>query len=148
MKKVYLVMSLLIMSAGSVFGQSIADQLKVAECSFRFFDGPTELKVIDQMVTMRSVEKLNGEIKTYGRAYHIEFSYIGDPVSLSGSTVEFLDKNKRPIHSLFLEDEGRFMKVDTEGQRMNPKTRYVALSLEGIPLRVLDGVISIRIKKD
>ncbi len=147
MKKLGIIVGLFVVTVVSTFGQSIADQLKVAECSFRFFDGPTELKVIDQMVTMRSVEKLNGEIKTYGRAYHIEFSYIGDSVGLSGATIEFLDKNKRPIHSLYLEDEGRFMKVDTQGQRMNPKTRYVAISLEGIPLRVLDGVISIRIKK-
>ncbi|WP_372799191.1 hypothetical protein [Pontiella sp.] len=147
MNKRSLMIGLFALSFLPSFGQSVADQLRVAECSFRLYNGPTEVEVIDQMVTMRGFEKTTGDLKTFGSAYHLEFTYKGDAVDLTGGTIEFLDEDKRPLHAMAAEDESRFMQVDTLGHRPNPKTRYIAISLEGIPLRLLDEVVSIRIRK-
>lgn len=146
MKNAFVIISMITLSALSTLGQSVADQLAIAQCSFRLFDGPTELKVLDQMITRRAVEKSTGDLKTFGTAYHIEFTYKGDDLNLRGATVEFLDKDKRPVHELVL-GESRSMNITTLGSRPLPKTHYIAISLEGIPLRLLDEVISIRIKK-
>lgn len=147
MKKACVIMCVSVLAAASSFGRTIADQLQVAECSFRLYDGPTEVEILDQMVTMRAFEKSNGDLKTFGSAYHIEIAYKGDPINMEAAVIEFLDKDKRPLHAITVEDESRFMRVETLGHRPRPKTQYIAISLEGIPLRVLDEVISIRIKK-
>jgi hypothetical protein len=146
MKNVCVLMFLMISTAVSVLGQSIANQLLIADCSFRLFDGPTELKVIDQMVTKRTVRGSNTELKTFGEAYFIEFTYVGNEMVLENAQVEFLDEDKRPLHEISLDDSSRYMKVNMLGSRPSPQTRFVAISLEGIPLRLLDGVVSIRIK--
>ncbi len=145
MKTGCVMMSLIALIATSTFGQSIADQLLVADCSFRLFNASTELKILDQMVTTRAVESSNAELNSSVCAYHIEFTYTGVEMKLKGARVEFLDENKRPLHAIQLEDSSRYMKVDTLGHRPNPKTRYLAISLQGIPLRLLDEVVSIRI---
>lgn len=145
MKTVCVMMSLMAIIATSTFGQSIADQLLVAECSFRLFNGSTELNVIDQMVTSRAVASSKEELNSSVSAYHLEFTYKGAEMKLKSASVEFLDEKKRPLHAIQLEDPSRYMKVDTLGHRPNPKTRYVVISLQGVPLRLLDKVASIRI---
>jgi hypothetical protein len=147
MKNACLVLFLILSAAGSALGQSIANQLTVAKCSFQFYAGPTELEVLDQMVTTRSVQNSNPELKTFGRAYFIEVEYKGDEMEMNNALIEFLDENKRPLHAFRVEDASQYMKVNTLGHRPNPRVRYIAISLEGIPLRLLDDVISIRISK-
>lgn len=133
-------LSFVLAIATSAFGQSIADQLLVAKCSFRLFDGSTEVVILDQMVTKRAAKGSNPS----GQAYFIEITYKGKEMELADAKVEFLDANKRPLHAIWLENTS-YMKVDTMGNRPSPKTRYIAISLQGIPLRLLDGVVSIRI---
>ena len=145
MKKAGVLISLIVIAATSVFGQSIADQLLVAECSFRLYNGPTELVILDQMVSARAVASANPELNFSVRVYHLEFTYKGDEMNLKNARVEFLDKNKRPLHAIQLADASRYMTVDSLGHRPNPRTRYIAISLQGIPLRLLDEVVSIRI---
>lgn len=146
MKRACALVSLLALTATASFGQSIAEQLLVAECSFRLYDGPTEVEVLDQMVTMRAFEKSTDHLKTFGSAYHIEFTYKGDPMVVEAAVIEFLDEDKRPLHAIQVEDESRYMRVETLGHRPRPKTQYLAISLEGVPLRLLDQVVSIRVK--
>jgi hypothetical protein len=129
MKTAYMIMSLFVLSAVVAAGQSIADRLKVAECSFKLFDGPTELEVLDQMVTKRAVRNSNPEIRTFGSAYHIEFMYRGDELTLNNAVIEFLDKDKRPLHAITAESESRFMNVTRLGNRPHPKVRFIAISL-------------------
>lgn len=148
MKNTCILLLLIISSAVTALGQSVADQLRVAECSFRLYDGPTELKLLDQMITMRSVNTSSSGLKTFGRVYHIEMTYKGAEVELKNALIEFLDEQKRPLHATRMSDTSRFMKVDTLGYRPSPKVRYIAISLEGIPLRLLDEVVSIRISKE
>jgi hypothetical protein len=145
MKKICVLMSLITITTASVFGQSIADQLTIAECSFRLYNGPTELEILNQMVTSRAVASANPEFNSSVRVYHIEFTYRGAEMTLQNAKVEFLDGHKRPLHAIQLSDASRYMKVDTLGHRPNPLTRYIAISLQGIPLRLLDEVVSIRI---
>jgi hypothetical protein len=145
MKKVCVFLSLITITASSVCGQSISDQLLVAECSFRYYNGPTELVILDQMITTRAVASAKPELNSSTRAYHIEFTYKGDEITLQGARVEFLDDHKRPLHAINLKDASHYMKVDTLGHRPNPRSRYVAINLQGIPLQFLDEVISIRI---
>jgi len=146
MRKLYVAsLAFVLAITTAAFGQSVADQLLVAECSFRLYDGFTEVVVLDQMVTTRAVASPGSELKTWGQAYHIEFTYKGDGVELANALVEFLDDKKRPLHAFRLGDSSQYMKVDTLGNRPNPKTRYIAISLQGIPLRLLDEVVAIRI---
>jgi hypothetical protein len=70
-----------------------------------------------------------------------------DEMELKNALIEFLDINKRPLHAIQAEDASRYMKVNTLGNRPSPRVRYIAISLEGIPLRLLDEVVSIRIAK-
>jgi hypothetical protein len=46
-----------------------------AACTFRLFAGPTELNVVDQMVTMRGFKKTNGGLKTFGGAITLNYCY-------------------------------------------------------------------------
>jgi hypothetical protein len=139
-------MIVITLSALSSWGQSIADQLAIAHCSFRLFAGPSEVTVLDQIITQRAVSKSSEGLKTFGTAYHIEITYKGEALNLQGATVEFLDSTKRPLHTIAL-DGTRFMNVTLQGSRSLPKTHYIAISLEGIPLRLLDEVVSIRIRE-
>ena len=89
----------------------------------------------------------NAELKSSVRVYHIEFTYKGAEMKLKNGLVEFLDEHKQPLHVIRLEDASRYMKVDTLGHRSNPRTRYIAISLQGIPLRILDKVVNVRISR-
>ncbi|VGO16945.1 hypothetical protein PDESU_05538 [Pontiella desulfatans] len=131
MSKTWMVVASLVpLFVASTFGQSIADQLAVAVCSFRLYDSHTEVEVLDQMVTTRAVKSSNPELNTSGHTYFIEFTYKGKEIKLANAQVEFLDEHKRPLHAIQLDDAGGYMKVDPLGNRPNPQTRYIAISLQ------------------
>ncbi|NNJ70834.1 MAG: hypothetical protein HKP10_06040 [Kiritimatiellales bacterium] len=135
-------------------GQSVADQLKVADCNFKILYEGEEVQVQRQMITLRAVSESeevkieNNYFKIHSaayRAYHLEFSYSGDLIDYNDvGYVEFYNRQNKRIHIADLEKDSR--RISESEKRMPQKVRYFAISLEDTPLLLLDEVSYINIQ--
>ncbi len=145
------VLSILTLSS---YGQSVADQLKQADCNFQILYEGKEVQVQRQMITLRAtseseeVKISNNYFKVYGgayRAYHLEFAYSGDLIDYNDvRQAEFYNKENKRIHIADIQRDSRRI---TESEKSSPhKLRYFAISLENTPLLLLDEVSYINIE--
>lgn len=135
-------------SAGSLF-----DQLAVAPTDFEITLNDHALEVAAQGITLRAVS----ETITYNkgkeveqtndfayRAYHLEFAFKQKYKVRDGfGVIEFFEGND-VIHRISLKSPSR--KISSANGRLY-ETNFLAISLEGVPLVMLDSIDRINFRR-
>lgn len=133
--------------------EPIFKQLAVAETDFEITISDIALKVTSQGITLRAVSetakhskgKDEEEINDFAyRAYHLEFAFERKYKFPNGFDVVEFYKDNDVIHRIQLTSSGR--KFSAAQGRLH-ETNFMAISLEGIPLIMLDSVDRINFRK-
>ena len=133
--------------------ETLSDSLKVADCEFIIRYKSRKLDVLRQMITLRAVsetktEQGNSKGAAGYRAYHLEFCYEGDYIrSRVFLRVDFKNAKGQRLHTIWMLPDERHM--NESGDRplsLERKSRYFAISLENVPLLLLDDVAEIAIE--
>ncbi|MDF7801776.1 hypothetical protein P4C99_20020 [Pontiellaceae bacterium B1224] len=128
--------------------QSISGQLKAADCHFLIKNDGKDVQTLDQKITLRAVSEkdtvvINSREQVYGsgyRSYHLEFAYTKDHPDrpIQANSIEFLNDKDELIHRISLLKNDRTMAESEQTRTL--RVRYMAVSLQGIPLTLLDDV--------
>lgn len=132
---------------------SLLEQLGVAQTNFKITLNDYPLEVAAQGITLRAVgEKIehrkgreNEQINDIAyRAYHLEFAFKQKYKVRDGfEVIEFFEGND-VLHAISLKSPSR--KISTPNGRRY-ETNFIAISLEGIPLVMLDSIDRINFRR-
>jgi len=132
---------------------SIFKQLALAETKFAITLNDHSLQVASQGITLRAVSdrkvhnrnQADEQINDFAyRAYHLEFAFKQKYKVRDGfEVVEFIEGNE-VIHTISLKDSSR--KIASVDERRY-ETNFLAISLEGVPLTMLDSIDRINFRR-
>ncbi|MBC2601157.1 hypothetical protein [Puniceicoccus vermicola] len=154
MRYLALPVAFLFFSIASLSAESpIFDELSVAETHFKITMDDYPLEVTKQGITLRAVHDtvtrvISPESKQINdfayRTYHLEFAFK-QKYRIKGSlaVIEFFEGNDL-IHSISLDSPSR--KLAKPNERLN-ETNFLAISLEGVPLVMLDSIDRINLRE-
>lgn len=153
MRHLYLSLIGLFTFALASFGETIFEQVALAETQFKITLNDVELDVVTQGLTERAVRdqvvynenKDNEQTNdiTY-QAYHLEFAFRQKYRVRDGfEVIEFYEGNDI-IHTISIKSPSRTIST-TNGRRY--ETNFMAINLEGIPLVMLDSIDRINFRR-
>ncbi|MDZ7721330.1 MAG: hypothetical protein U5R06_00530 [candidate division KSB1 bacterium] len=134
--------------------QSISEQLKQADCQFEIYYEDQKLDVIKQMITKRAVHYQDTEGGYAYETYFLEWVYEnGHEIKDDSQTqAHFYTSQNQKIHSIrigwsdYLSHE-YLRKKNQSPKNNNFKRYYYSISLEKVPVFVLDDTFKIVISK-